>query len=99
VAEADTDWLAHTVPHSFLARYGERAEAERLVTEKGLQGQTQARHLATLAAVTTLRTVWAQPFVVTTATPTPLSPVRVELGVTVDSGAATICTPHDPEAR
>lgn len=123
VAETDAAWLYHAVPQSFIERYSERAEAAHLVTEKGPQGQSQARQLAeqagqdgfwllaqleqpttppglaTLAAVTTLRTVWAQQFCVCTPAPSAHPPLRVELRATVDSGAATICTPHDPEAR
>lgn len=55
--------------------------------------------LTTLPAVTTLRTVWAQQFRVRAAEPPTTTPTHLEFCETVSSGAETISTPHDPEAR
>ena len=123
LAHTDAPWLQRNMPQSFIERYGERAEAERLVTEEGTNGQAQARQLAhqagqdglwllarldepdsprtlqALPQVATLRAVWAQQFVVRATESPTATPTRVEFCETVSSGAQTISTPHDPEAR
>ncbi len=122
LARTDVAWLHRVVPQSFIERYGERAEAERLVTEKGTAAQAQTRQFAeqagqdglwllarlndpdtphtlrALAEVATVQAVWQQQFVVVSA-PQEAQPPRLALREHVVSGAATVSTPHDPEAR
>lgn len=46
IAHTEPAWLQRTVPQTFIERYSERAEAERLVTEPGVKGETQSQRLA-----------------------------------------------------
>jgi transposase len=46
IARVDPRWLQQTVPQTFIERYSERAEAERLVTETGTKADAQVQRLA-----------------------------------------------------
>jgi len=85
-----------------------QVQSRRLAQQAGQDGYwllarldepTTPKTLATLPAVATLRTVWAQQFVTRATESTQVPPTAVEFAETVASGAATISTPHDPAAR
>jgi len=46
IEEVAVDWLRQQVPPTWVERYGERAQAERLVRSSGDQGQVEVRALA-----------------------------------------------------
>jgi transposase len=46
LARLEPLWLQQSVPQTFIERYSERAEAERLVTETGVKAEAQVQRLA-----------------------------------------------------
>lgn len=107
LGEADPTWCGQTLPASFQETYGQRRQDYRLseaartaaLAQVGADGywllavlaQPAAAGLAGLAAVATLRAVWAQRFVHAAG--------QVRLRPDPVPCTERLVTPHDPEVR